>query len=124
MNTIGVLIPFLAGLLFGQRFGQTTSRLQRLNPLFGGSAFRTGLRPRSVRGGYVLIPFLAGLLFGPIRKKPWTFISVLIPFLAGLLFGRSMSWARRRVWGLNPLFGGSAFRTDLSVGDIPTDAES
>ncbi len=59
-----VLIPFLAGLLFGLGSARTES------------------------GSSVLIPFLAGLLFG--RDTPWgaPLRRVLIPFLAGLLFGR------------------------------------
>ena len=36
-----VLIPFLAGLLFGHLRGRVTSPTHGLNPLFGGSAFRT-----------------------------------------------------------------------------------
>ncbi len=36
---------------------------------------------------------------------------VLIPFLAGLLFGRGRNRPRPPRLGLNPLFGGSAFRT-------------
>ncbi len=37
---------------------------------------------------------------------------VLIPFLAGLLFGPHAVVIGRRIIRLNPLFGGSAFRTD------------
>ncbi len=58
-----------------------------LNPLFGGSAFRTELE-RGFNRSLVLIPFLAGLLFGHCMRY-----TVVV----------------RR--GLNPLFGGSAFRT-------------
>ncbi len=36
-----VLIPFLAGLLFGRRDPRLIGNHERLNPLFGGSAFRT-----------------------------------------------------------------------------------
>ncbi len=36
---------------------------------------------------------------------------VLIPFLAGLLFGRKAEVKGRGEIRLNPLFGGSAFRT-------------
>ena len=43
MTLTPVLIPFLAGLLFGRRARLNHNKLQRLNPLFGGSAFRTFL---------------------------------------------------------------------------------
>ena len=36
-----VLIPFLAGLLFGRRCPRDFNAFRGLNPLFGGSAFRT-----------------------------------------------------------------------------------
>ena len=60
---------------------------RRLNPLFGGSAFRTDLYRGSEARIEVLIPFLAGLLFGQGRGVIRVSIRVLIPFLAGLLFG-------------------------------------
>ena len=86
-----------------------------LNPLFGGSAFRThGVAPRS-SADQVLIPFLAGLLFGRAALTRRRALRVLIPFLAGLLFGpewEEIAIAKKR---LNPLFGGSAFRTPLSA---------
>ena len=41
---------------------------------------------------------------------------VLIPFLAGLLFGPNKAWKLAVRMGLNPLFGGSAFRTASGVG--------
>ena len=59
-----------------------------LNPLFGGSAFRTKVDAGEDPRAAVLIPFLAGLLFGPVVPR-----------------------GRTGVHGLNPLFGGSAFRT-------------
>ncbi len=59
-----VLIPFLAGLLFGLARAIGVSPRAGLNPLFGGSAFRTRLHRGAGRRGRVLIPFLAGLLFG------------------------------------------------------------
>ena len=84
-----VLIPFLAGLLFGLNGTPTNWRMIRLNPLFGGSAFRTTLNSMLFPDEVVLIPFLAGLLFGPsITRTLYTRV-VLIPFLAGLLFGLS-----------------------------------
>ena len=83
----GVLIPFLAGLLFGPSSSPQMAAVGSLNPLFGGSAFRT----------YLL----------------WVYYvkEVLIPFLAGLLFGPPMPEGFAPYRGLNPLFGGSAFRT-------------
>ena len=81
-----VLIPFLAGLLFGQDTPMKFPAHFGLNPLFGGSAFRTPLQAgRAV--SQVLIPFLAGLLFGRTPASPPSARPVLIPFLAGLLFG-------------------------------------
>ena len=59
----------------------------------------------------VLIPFLAGLLFGPASAATASDSDVLIPFLAGLLFGPASPPCRTRRTRLNPLFGGSAFRT-------------
>ncbi len=59
----------------------------------------------------VLIPFLAGLLFGRVGPGVSGPAPVLIPFLAGLLFGPGGFSGPRRQVGLNPLFGGSAFRT-------------
>ncbi len=62
-NFVRVLIPFLAGLLFGPDIAQSGYGNDGLNPLFGGSAFRT--HEAEVDGRpVVLIPFLAGLLFG------------------------------------------------------------
>ncbi len=58
-----VLIPFLAGLLFGPDGRGWYRGIKCLNPLFGGSAFRTPASPTSLKAA-VLIPFLAGLLFG------------------------------------------------------------
>ena len=58
-----VLIPFLAGLLFGHPRDSNRNTGGRLNPLFGGSAFRTSSFTEAERLT-VLIPFLAGLLFG------------------------------------------------------------
>ena len=42
-------------------------------------------------------------------------VEVLIPFLAGLLFGRRHAWREGIGLCLNPLFGGSAFRTFFLV---------
>ena len=61
-----------------------------LNPLFGGSAFRTTAERVFSRADHVLIPFLAGLLFGQRKFSTSPRTSVLIPFLAGLLFGRPL----------------------------------
>ena len=94
-----VLIPFLAGLLFGRDAVTLVPGPQGLNPLFGGSAFRTH-GARFARMGRVLIPFLAGLLFGP------AVMATMLP------------WPR-----LNPLFGGSAFRTSR-LGDVAEDCAS
>ena len=91
-NPFVVLIPFLAGLLFGL--------------LAGG-----GLRPAHP----VLIPFLAGLLFGRLTVGDPASMRVLIPFLAGLLFGQDRLWQRPASPRLNPLFGGSAFRTEERI---------
>ena len=84
-----VLIPFLAGLLFGPGSASHRWDGRGLNPLFGGSAFRTfddgsavvacGLNPL-FGGSAFRTPAMANAI-GPIR--------------------------------LNPLFGGSAFRTQL-----------
>ena len=82
-----VLIPFLAGLLFGPWL------------------------VRDLIGPMVLIPFLAGLLFGRYHDRSSPCSPVLIPFLAGLLFGLNLLPDRRIKTCLNPLFGGSAFRT-------------
>ena len=82
-----VLIPFLAGLLFGRDGLATCLVGAGLNPLFGGSAFRTLMEGKRMD------------------------VKVLIPFLAGLLFGQLFASTRPRDRGLNPLFGGSAFRT-------------
>ncbi len=60
---------------------------------------------------FVLIPFLAGLLFGPTLIADFGDLEVLIPFLAGLLFGLRARLEWRHWLRLNPLFGGSAFRT-------------
>ena len=131
---IGVLIPFLAGLLFGRGPVGTEARPARLNPLFGGSAFRTerglaahyysSLNPLfggsafrtspgvgSQQKTAVLIPFLAGLLFGRYVHVQSATRPVLIPFLAGLLFGPLENEEDAKMKCLNPLFGGSAFRT-------------
>ena len=82
-----VLIPFLAGLLFGRRHPRGRPGRKSLNPLFGGSAFRTWEQARDHFRAAVLIPFLAGLLFGRGRRQKGGPMVVLIPFLAGLLFG-------------------------------------
>ena len=44
-----VLIPFLAGLLFGHHTKEIQMMPEGLNPLFGGSAFRTRLRHKCAR---------------------------------------------------------------------------
>ena len=85
-----VLIPFLAGLLFGPKRDGGHGADSSLNPLFGGSASRTFF-----------------LSIG-------TMFFVLIPFLAGLLFGRGRLGHVADGRRLNPLFGGSAFRTRMS----------
>ena len=66
-----VLIPFLAGLLFGRHTCANSSQNGSLNPLFGGSAFRT-VTLNNLGVSAVLIPFLAGLLFGltSVRIRP------------------------------------------------------
>ncbi len=102
------------GLLFGHHGFYIRSLLLRLNPLFGGSAFRTFLCAASRWSSFVLIPFLAGLLFGLDGRKLLLVLRVLIPFLAGLLFGQTTRMESNGNESLNPLFGGSAFRTPFS----------
>ena len=79
-----------------------------LNPLFGGSAFRT-VDDRLRCPAWVLIPFLAGLLFGPRGCLPWRSRWVLIPFLAGLLFGQPRKEARHGIPVLIPFLAGLLF---------------
>ena len=80
-----------------------------LNPLFGGSAFRTVLTAayHKRRG---LNPLFGGSAFRTPSLPTSCWCTVLIPFLAGLLFGQDKQWNTSTPC-LNPLFGGSAFRT-------------
>ena len=57
------LNPLFGGSAFRTALDENFDRLIGLNPLFGGSAFRTPT-PSDLLTYAVLIPFLAGLLFG------------------------------------------------------------
>ena len=81
-----------------------------LNPLFGGSAFRTRSAPVLSRKS-VLIPFLAGLLFGLRQHRERARPRGLNPLFGGSAFRTVGGKKEAQWWGLNPLFGGSAFRT-------------
>ena len=101
----------MAGLLFGRRARRTSCFIVRLNPLFGGSAFRTS-RSIATPVSFCLNPLFGGSAFRTVSQKEIIIKEfVLIPFLAGLLFGPDKQRQQEDAMRLNPLFGGSAFRT-------------
>ncbi len=84
------LNPLFGGSAFRTNGGGNTMREKiGLNPLFGGSAFRTP--PDFVfHNNFGLNPLFGGSAFRTgVRVCPCRKAGVLIPFLAGLLFGPS-----------------------------------
>ena len=71
---------------------------------------------RNVRA-HVLIPFLAGLLFGRIFFGVTAFAMRLNPLFGGSAFRTDKYTGFMEIYGLNPLFGGSAFRTAPFIAD-------
>ncbi len=82
------LNPLFGGSAFRTRRIIRERAAEGLNPLFGGSAFRTqGGTPTYFGGG--LNPLFGGSAFRTGGDwVPAIGLEVLIPFLAGLLFGR------------------------------------
>ena len=91
-HTCPRLNPLFGGSAFRTTLGPTSGVSEGLNPLFGGSAFRTGPKEDIMAKTRSLNPLFGGSAF----RTDW-------PAVVG---GKK---------GLNPLFGGSAFRTKLAA---------
>ena len=89
-----------------------------LNPLFGGSAFRTQVKRDLLHEARVLIPFLAGLLFGLGLPGGKVDAGGLNPLFGGSAFRTKSAGNDIYEESLNPLFGGSAFRTGAQGGQV------